>query len=368
MSSTPRHPISVLVTGVGGGAVGHEALKALRLAERGYRLVAADRNARAVGLLDADRTYVIPSASDPNYFDAVLEVIRQEGVAAVVPGSDAELLILTRRRGELSEVGALLLANSEAVIDTCSDKERTASFLRSNGFSVPKTIRLETDADVARVEWLPAIIKPTSGGGGSNLVFVAQTPRELAFFADYVRSAGSIPIAQEYVGDLNSEYTVGVLHSLGGSFIGSVALRRDLTNALSTRARIRARAGRRVGEMLVVSSGISQGVIEDAPEIRNACERIAAAMQSCGPLNVQLRVVDGVVYVFEINPRFSGTSGFRALAGFNEADLLIRHHVDGLPIQRPSVQEGYALRSLRERLTTGDDEWRREELERWKRT
>jgi carbamoyl-phosphate synthase large subunit len=31
--------------------------------------------------------------------------------------------------------------------------------------------------------------------------------------------------------------------------------------------------------------------------------------------------------VFEINPRFSGTTSLRAMVGFNEPDLLIRRHV-----------------------------------------
>jgi carbamoyl-phosphate synthase large subunit len=37
--------------------------------------------------------------------------------------------------------------------------------------------------------------------------------------------------------------------------------------------------------------------------------------------------------VFEINPRFSGTTLLRALAGFNEPDLLIRKHLLGEPVR-----------------------------------
>jgi carbamoyl-phosphate synthase large subunit len=343
-------------------------LKAIRHSRRHYRLVAGDRSSRAVGLLDADRSYVIPSAGDPNYMAAVLELVRRERVAVVVPGSDADLRTLVRRRAELEAAGTLLLANAETVIETGLDKERTATVLRTLGFDVPRTIRLGTERDAAEVDWFPAIVKPASGTGGSNMVFIAQTRAELAFFAEYIRKAGATPIAQEYVGDSQSEYTVGVLHSLSGSLVGSIALRRDLTSALSTRVRIRGRVGQHAGEVLVVSSGISQGIIENVPEIRSACERIASAMKSQGPINVQLRFSKGVVRVFEINPRFSGSSAFRALAGFNEADLLIRHHLEGAPIAQPIAQEGYALRSLSERLATSHDEQRHERLEQWEPT
>ncbi|MFI5296918.1 MAG: hypothetical protein ACHREM_02375, partial [Polyangiales bacterium] len=43
--------------------------------------------------------------------------------------------------------------------------------------------------------------------------------------------------------------------------------------------------------------------------------------------NAQLKVVGGVPYIFEINARCSGTTGARALCGFNEpraiADFLL---------------------------------------------
>ena len=31
--------------------------------------------------------------------------------------------------------------------------------------------------------------------------------------------------------------------------------------------------------------------------------------------------------IFEINPRYSGTTSLRAIVGFNEPDLMIRHHL-----------------------------------------
>jgi carbamoyl-phosphate synthase large subunit len=53
--------------------------------------------------------------------------------------------------------------------------------------------------------------------------------------------------------------------------------------------------------------------------------------------------------IFEINPRFSGTSSIRAMLGFNEPDLLIRKHLLGetLP-ERPTYRYGTVLRGLRE--------------------
>ena len=59
--------------------------------------------------------------------------------------------------------------------------------------------------------------------------------------------------------------------------------------------------------------------------------------------------MDGEIYVFEINPRFSGTTSLRAMVGYNEPDVLIRHHVLGEPVEPGfAYAEGTILRGLSE--------------------
>jgi carbamoyl-phosphate synthase large subunit len=61
------------------------------------------------------------------------------------------------------------------------------------------------------------------------------------------------------------------------------------------------------------------------PDIEAYCCSIAEKLGSTGPLNFQGRMHNGKFYIFEINPRFSGTSFMRAMSGFNEADLWIKN-------------------------------------------
>jgi len=119
---------------------------------------------------------------------------------------------------------------------------------------------------------------------------------------------------------------------------------------LNIRFSVRNITGRsELGEWLVISSGVSHGEFQDFPEVRQQCERIAGALGAKGPINIQCRVVDGKVRVFEINPRFSGTTSLRAMMGYNEPDILIREHVLGERIQaRFSYRFGTVLRSLME--------------------
>jgi carbamoyl-phosphate synthase large subunit len=76
-----------------------------------------------------------------------------------------------------------------------------------------------------------------------------------------------------------------------------------------------------------VSTGNTQGFIIKDDGIQSFCESLALDLGSVGPLNIQLRIDEktGEPYVFEIHPRFSGTTPIRADVGLNEVDILLRN-------------------------------------------
>ena len=352
---------TVLITVVGGGGVGEQTLKALRAAG-GYRIVGADIRARCAQFALVDEAITLPPAHAPEYLEALLSVSSKLGVRAIFPGSEAELRLISDEREALEAAGIFLPVNPRSVIDICMDKVATAGFLAANGFDTPRSVRFQSLDDLAAVDRFPVVLKPASGGGGSRDVYIAQTPRELALIGEYILSRETDVMVQEYVGTPDEEYTVGVLHDMDGNFVNSIALRRLLQGQLHSRARIPNRTGRaELGDVLVISSGVSHGYIDDFPDVSGPCERIAAALGSRGPLNVQCRFVDGQVQVFEINPRFSGTTSIRAMVGFNEPDLLLRRHLLGEELEvRFSYRSALILRSLTEEIVPDSEavDWR----------
>jgi carbamoyl-phosphate synthase large subunit len=152
------------------------------------------------------------------------------------------------------------------------------------------------------------------------------------------------------VGTADAEFTVGILFGQDGAYLNSIAVKRIIGNALSVRSSAPNRTGRTdLGERLVVSSGVSQGTVGRWPEVTRQCEAIAKALRPTAPINIQCRLVDGRVIPFEINPRFSGTTSLRAMAGYNEPDVLIRRDVLGETIE-PNFpyREMTIMRSLSE--------------------
>lgn len=343
-------PVTVVLTGIGGGGHGEQILKALRLGQLKYRIIGTDMSADCANRGEVDEFVVVPSARDPRYIALVSELARSRGAVAILHGSEPEMAALSQARGELEAEGFYVPVNSPDVMRICLDKSRTIAHLKAAGFRVPAYREVGEIGDVAGYDAFPAVLKPAIGGGGSANVFIVQSSDELEFFATYLLRIGNKIVLQEYVGTPEKEYTVGVLFGRDGKLLNSIAIRRIINNALTIRTRVPNRTGRSdLGANLVISTGISQGVIGDWPEIRRRCEEIAASLNPTAPVNIQCRTVDGEVVPFEINPRFSGTTSLRAMAGYNEPDILIRRDVFGEEIEPHfGYREVTILRGLRE--------------------
>lgn len=340
----------VLVTGIGGGGHGEQILKALRMSTLPLEIVGSDMTIYSKSKAIVDEFFVLPPASDDRYIDVLISECVERGIQILFHGSEPELKKMSENREKITKAGIFLPINSKEVIETCMDKYKTIEFLKKNNFYYPKSFRVRSIQDVESVNIFPVVLKPSIGGGGSANTLIAQSKEELIVFTKYLFNSYDEFIVQEYVGDPNCEYTVGVLHDMEGKLINSIAVKRMITSSLGNRIKIKNMTqNKTLGDVLVISSGISQGEIGKFPEITSQCEEIARKLNSQGPINIQCRFVNERVYIFEINPRYSGTSSMRALVGMNEPELMIKYHYFKENIDRGfSFKEGFVLRGLEE--------------------
>ena len=348
--------LPLLITGVGGGGVGSQLLKTLRLSTLDYQIVGTDVSPKSKGLMEVDKPYLLPRATDEAYIETLLRICQREGVKAVFPGSEPELLKLSEHREVIADAGIFMPIQPRSVLEVCSDKDATMKFLAAQGFAVPKSVMVSQAADLEKVDFYPAVLKPSTGAGGSAGVMIAQSPQELQALGSYMLNDYEGFLAQEYVGDIHSEYTIGVLTSMDAELINSVAIKRIINAGLGNRIRVKNRTNRKeLGAILAISSGLSQGELGRYEEVTKPAERIALALGATSAINVQCRLVMGEIYVFEINPRYSGTTYMRAMMGYNEPDVMIRKHLLNESIKPGfDYKEGLILRGLHERIIEED--------------
>lgn len=330
----------VLVTGTGSCGVGEGIYKCLAFYPELYEVHAANEDIGSVALYRATRGHLLPRAGDPRYVDAVRQLCTAENIPFVIPGSEPELAVLARHAEMLREAGLLVLCNPPSVIDIGDDKWVTASFLLAHGIATPISFD-SLDDEGARTLGFPLIAKPKQGNASKN-VFVVKSQDHLHLVRQIYALGDIDGMLQQYIGADNSEFTASALLTMDGELIGSFAARRTLIGGATRTVEV-----------------------DDFPEVRRAAEEVARVVGARGPINIQARVQDGRVVVFEINPRFSGSAPFRALAGFNEAHLLLQAILEGTAAIPFKVKTGtFGVRGFEEVLVDDVD---RATVARWPR-
>lgn len=323
--------IDVTVTGAG-SLFGQGIIKCLRIGDMPARIHGLDYFKAAVGFNWCDDAGVLPDLLDAEvaedtWFDALCRAVDAARSRVLFVGVDFELQAIAQRGEELRDrTGCCAVVSAPHVIATCKDKYRTAQWLREIGELAPDTFLPGVDLD--RVEaaiGYPMIVKPRFGSRSRGLARVDDR-------AALERSLGDCaqPVIQRYLPGDDNEYTCGVV-VLDGRIDTVAVLRRQLKDG-----------------------NTSSAVADPQPAIAALCRRVGDALTPYGPINIQLRLVDGEPIVFEINPRFSGTTIFRAHLGINEPVRVLRHALGMSLAPSPSLRRGRVQRYFDEIVAFDD--------------
>lgn len=304
----------ILVTAVSGN-IGYGILKVLKSKE--HRLFGCDVNEIAAGMDLAEAFWQCRYAAEDGYVEELLEKCRQYEITHLIPVNEREIEAVGRERKRFEEHQIKVLIQSERVLEICLDKYTTAEFLSKHGLGVPQTYK---DANAMMDKDRPYICKPRKSNGSKDIsVFVPGRDWDL----DEKRNGDYV--FQEYI-DSEEEYTVGVFRQNKTTNI--IAFLRQLKNGYSSQVEL----------------------AEDA-EINRIAEKAADIFELEGFFNLQMRKKDGKYYIFEINPRISGTVRFRHMLGFTDVWwwLALSDGIETAPYQG-KYRKAVGIRELNEKF------------------
>lgn len=326
--------VNVLIAGIAGASLGTEVAKCLSLANK-YTVFGCDISPLAYGhYMHGFAQTFLADAND--YVSSVLAICKKNEIKYIIPGGEIPMNLLAKDSVKLSAEGIKLASNSPEVIATFSDKKKTFAVLGSLGCNVPKTVSVSDEADLKNMQF-PCIVKPSTGTGGSDSVFLASDKEEALIYVELLKRNGRNIILQEYIPADEGEFTVGVLSLPNGDVVGSIVMQRIFNSKLSVAYK---------GKHGLISSGYSQGLIGEFKQLKEEAIRIAKAVGSTGPFNIQARLKNGRLTPFEVNPRFSASTFLRAKAGFNEIDFYLQNLINSTTKFNYQVKYGYYLRSF----------------------
>ena len=314
--------IRILVTGVG-SLLGQGILKSIKNSSLDTNIIGTDYFPSAVGLYWVDKGYMLPDIlkpeiSESQWVDALINIINQEEISIVLPGIDFEIPILARNKKTIEmETGAILLVSSMEIVKIGDDKWETVNYLKNNGFNYPSSSLPKTVESFIETNPFPLIVKPRFGHTSEN-VFLVKNNKELNTALNVCEK----PIIQEYLEKSEKEYTCGSTF-IDNEIITLISLRRILKNG-----------------------NTQQAFCEKTEEIDDYIKKLTLSLKPYGPINFQLRLTKRGPIIFEINPRFSGTTPIRALFGVNEVVAVVEK-ITGLETKNNyHEKEGVVIRYL----------------------
>jgi nucleoside-diphosphate-sugar epimerase len=307
--------ITIGITSVGSG-VSQSVLRSLAVSDLDHRVVGLDAGAYASGVYWVDAAYLVPRVTDVDAYRArVIEIVELERIDMLIPGLDPELIVLATMREELGRLGCTVLVSEPEVVRLSTDKLATADWSTRLGLPfVPTRTLADAQAHAEELEY-PVIVKPRTGSSSEG-IRLAHDPAELCAEAGddqtvvqpYLvpRTRDLAPVGAtgnkiEQLHEISAQFLIGPDGHLMGSFVSMNHLRH--------------------GVPIQIEPVIDAEWVNDGAPVVDALIALGAR----GPINLQGRLgADGRVQFFELNARFTGITGIRAMMGFQEVEAVVR--------------------------------------------
>jgi hypothetical protein len=158
-----------IYVGGAGGAPSNNFIRSLRDSARNYEIIGGTSSPSDLMLADVDRGYLVPNANDPAYAERLLEILRAEQPDLIHVQHDYEVLAMSEMREAIHDLGVRTFLPAKQTIRDCVDKYASYVHWARAGVPTPRTVRIDSDADLAAAfaDLGPRVwLRATTGGGG----------------------------------------------------------------------------------------------------------------------------------------------------------------------------------------------------------
>lgn len=211
-----------------------------------------------------------------------------------------------------------MLINKPEIIKLFLNKISTHNFLFSNKIFPPK---FSIPLNLLKKYTEPFFLKTIYGHGSKNYKLI-DTENKFKKLKNIQKNKW---MAQEYFNDEFDEYTCCVIKL--NNFISSIIFKRKLNKGITYYAEV-----------------IKNNKLE------KALKEIAKKIDLNGSINIQLKIFNGKISIFEINPRLSSTVMMRHMLGFKDCIWWIEFFLNNKIPTKPKIQNKKILKILEERF------------------
>lgn len=277
----------LLISGVGGSLFPY-LFKKLNV---NYELFFLDSDEMVLKLYPNEKIFIVPLVKDESFEDEVIKIINENKIDFYIPLIDEEII---KAIDIGQKVGINILAPSKGFVTLTLDKYKLMHALSKYKISTIETFMANNFANEIKY---PVFLKPNVGRGSRGIRKINNHNQFEAYFIleEYQKEE---VLVQPFID--GQEYTVSVTVNNLNKIIAIIP------------------------KLVFVKQGITKHARSvKHKEIETVCKKIVDLLKPCGSFNVQLKIMDDVIYIFEINPRYSTTLVLSIESGINEITLNI---------------------------------------------
>ncbi|WP_197018693.1 ATP-grasp domain-containing protein [Selenomonas sp. ND2010] len=269
------------------------------------KIIAEDNWCVAPALFKADKYYLGPKVTDPEYIDYIFNICEKENVKVITTCIDPEIELLSRNRDRFIERGILPLCPSEITAELCFDKYKMFRYLQKKGINTVLTYdnisSFEKGLEMGNISF-PVFIKPRTGSGSVGAEKISTYDELKTRIID-----GKFEyIIQEFMDCEDCDADVYV-DTISHEAVAAICKKKIET---------------RIG-------GASKTIAFKDQKLLNFISEIVRHFDFYGPIDMDFFYKDGEYYLSEINPRFGGAYLHGFFAGV-DIPKMIRNNLHGI--------------------------------------
>lgn len=317
MSQEPIKHYNIGISCIGSG-VGQSVIDSLNLSDLPLYTVGFGNNPFAYGAYQCDAYHYTKGIYDSGFIDDLIESCREYSIDLLIPGHDDEAMLYAKNPSKLEAAGIKAIFSGYEFNRLCRDKELMSRELNKvvdifvKSYSLPG---IEEALACGEISY-PLIAKPRGGYASRGILILLKNEDLKQVTDNHIIQELAIPDKQDPSYDLFhrnlnkninsqiSEISIQLVLDADGNLMGKMASYNKLNHGIPI-------------EILPV----------DRVEIWDAIDQLVPVLVekgARGPVNIQGRITDSGLKLFEINPRFTGITGLRALMGFNEVEACVK--------------------------------------------
>lgn len=287
------------------------------------KVIATDNSELAPAIYDANKYYIVPKITSPNYIDVILDICRKEDINGVLSLIDPELELLAKNKQLFMDNGVIPIISDLDLVKKSFSKYDMYLELKKHNIPTIKTYKeLDTfynDFNKGLIKF-PVFVKPNMGSASKGIGLI-ETKKELE-----LRFKGSEDlIIQEYM--TGYEYGADVYIDLIDNKPKTLFLKKKLLM--------------RAGET-------DKSVSLKNKQIEDIVYKMLNYIPFKGVIDIDIFEHNNKFYISEVNPRFGGGYPHGYEMGINIPKMIITNLEKKVNISNNDYIEGIYMMKYNE--------------------